>query len=124
MTDIRVEGFITFLYYKNLKKAMHFYEEVMGLQLVVDQGWSKIYRVTCGAYVGLVDERRGHHRSSTTKPVIICFVVPDVDSWYRHLKEKGVDNLSDPMDSKELNIRSFLLSDPEGYVIEVQTRPD
>ena len=122
MTE-KVEGFITFLYYKDLKKAMHFYEEVMGLQLIVDQGWSKIYRVTGDAYVGLVDEGRGYHRSSTTKPVIICLVVPDVDSWHRHLKEKGVDNLSDPADSKELKIRSFILTDPEGYVIEIQTRP-
>ena len=93
----------------------------MGLQLVVDQGWSKIYRVTGDAYVGLVDESRGYHRSSATKPVIICIIVSDVDSWHRYLKEKGVDNLSDPVDSKELKIRSFILTDPEGYVIEVQT---
>ena len=82
MTE-KVEGFITFLYYKDLKKAMHFYEEVMGLQLIVDQGWSKIYRVTGDAYVGLVDEGRGYHRSSATKPVIICLVVKYVYSWHR-----------------------------------------
>ena len=123
MTETKIERLVTFLYYKNLEKAMNFYEEVMGLSLVVDQGWSKIYRVTDKAYVGLVDEKLGYHRASITKPVIICLVVPDVDAWHRRLKEKGVDNLSDPVDVKELNIRAFTLSDPEGYVIEIQTLP-
>ena len=121
MAEVGVEGLITFLYYKDLAKAMHFYEEIMGFQLSIDQGWSKIYRITDGAYLGLVDERCGYHRASARKPVIVCFVVPDVDAWYRFLKEKGVDTLTEPKDSEELKIRAFMLQDPEGYVIEIQT---
>jgi len=94
----------------------------MGFHLAIDQGWSKIYKVTNDAYIGLVDEKRGYHKASATKPVIICLVVPNVDAWYRYLNEKGVNILTVPNDSEALNIRAFLLHDPEGYVIEIQTQ--
>ena len=35
---------ITFQYYRNLPIAMAFYENILGLKLAIDQGWSKIYR--------------------------------------------------------------------------------
>lgn len=120
MAKVEVEGLITFLYYKDLEKAAGFYEEVMGFERTVDQGWAKIYRVTDEAHVGVVDERRGYHKASPTKPVMITLVVPDVDAWYRHLKEKGVETLNEPHDVEELGLRAFLLEDPEGYVIEIQ----
>lgn len=120
MDEVDVEGLITFLYYRDLEKAAEFYEEVMGFELTIDQGWAKIYRVTDSAYVGVVDERRGYHRTSPTKPVMVTFVVSDVDAWYRILKDKGVKTLNEPHDIEELGLRAFLLEDPEGYVIEVQ----
>ena len=42
---------ITFLYYRDLPRAMAFYEDVLGLELAIDQGWSKIYRICPGAHV-------------------------------------------------------------------------
>jgi len=89
LAEAGAEGLITFLYYRDLRRAAGFYEEIMGFELTVDQGWAKIYRVLDGAYVDLVDERRGYHRASPTKPVMIAVVVPDVDAWYRSLKERG-----------------------------------
>ena len=50
-----VKGVITWLYYRDLPAAMEFYENVMGFEMVVDQGWSKILKIRDGAYVGLVD---------------------------------------------------------------------
>jgi hypothetical protein len=51
---------------------------------------------------------------------MITLIVPDVDSWYQYLKEKNIKTLTEPRDSKELNIRTLLLEDPEGYVIEIE----
>ena len=120
MSDLRVKGLITWLYYRNLPEAMRFYEEVMGFRMEVDQGWSKIYKVREGAYVGLVDEKQGYHRASDTKPVILCLNVYSADSWYERLKERGVKLESQPKESQRLNIKVFMLRDPEGYVVEVQ----
>jgi len=117
---LAVDGLITFLYYEDLARAERFYSEAMGLELVVDQGWAKIFRVADGAHVGLVDGNVGYHRPSPTKPVMITLVVPDVDAWYEHFRKIGVETLTRPRDNDELDLRMFLLEDPEGYVIEIQ----
>jgi predicted enzyme related to lactoylglutathione lyase len=115
-----VRGVITWLYYRNLHQAMRFYEEIMGFTLEVDQGWSKIYRIRDGAYVGLVDEAEGYHRASEEKPVILCLNVEDADYWHRKLVNNGLKLEELPHESERLKVRVFMLKDPEGYTIEIQ----
>ena len=115
-----VRSQITFLYYRDFDRAVRFYQDVMGFELVVDQGWSKIFRVAGEAFMGVVDERRGFHKASPAKPVMLTLSVDDTDAWYRYLKAQGAQTLSEPHDVAELNLRLFLLQDPEGYVIEIQ----
>jgi predicted enzyme related to lactoylglutathione lyase len=115
-----IRGVITWLYYKDLPKAMNFYEEVMGFKLEVDQGWSKIYKIMNGAYVGLVDEIEGYHRASEKKPVILCLNVEDADAWHRRLIRNGLTLEEIPHESERLKVRVFMLKDPEGYTIEIQ----
>lgn len=115
---------ITFLYYRDLPGAVAFYENVLGFQLAIDQGWSKIYCMTGAAHVGLVDETRGMHRASDPKPVQICIRVPDVDAWHAWAKSQNVECLTDTKSSAALRIRAFVFNDPEGYQIEVQSALD
>lgn len=115
---------ITFLYYRDLPAAMRFYENVLGLELAIDQGWSKIYRVTETGFVGLVDETRGSHRAHDVKPVQICVRVRDVDAWHAFVSAQGVDGLRGPRSNTELKIRAFVFNDPEGYQIEIQSALD
>jgi predicted enzyme related to lactoylglutathione lyase len=116
-----VELAITFFYYRDLPAAIRFYEAVMGLRLAIDQGWSKIYRISGQAHLGLVDEARGMHRSAPEKPVQLCIRVPDVDAWHRYATAQGVAGLSKLFVNEALGIRAFVFEDPEGYQIEVQT---
>ncbi len=116
-----VEKAITFFYYVDLPRALGFYTEVMGFPLEIDQGWSKILKIAEHAYVGLVDETRGMHRANPIKPVQLCIRVPDVDAWHRYLSSQSVIGLTEPKDSVSLGIRAFVLEDPEGYQIEVQS---
>ncbi len=116
-----VELAITFFYYRDLDAAIRFYEEVMNFNLAIDQGWSKIYRISGEAHLGLVDEARGMHRSAPEKPVQLCIRVPDVDAWYDYAKAKKVVNLSKLFVNDTLGIRAFVFDDPEGYQIEVQS---
>ncbi len=120
MGEYEVKGLIPWLYYRDLPRATRFYEDVMGFEMVVDQGWSKIYRIREGAYLGLVDGEKGYHRASDTKPVIICLNVKDADAWYEMLKGKGVEIEEKPQESERLKIKVFMFRDPEGYVIEIQ----
>jgi predicted enzyme related to lactoylglutathione lyase len=120
MDTIGANGLITFFYYDDLERAVKFYSEVMGLELVTDQGWAKIFRVVGEAYVGLVDGHRGFHKASQMKPVMLTIVTSDVDAWYDRFMEFRVETLSKPKDDDELGTRMFMLEDPEGYVIEIQ----
>jgi predicted enzyme related to lactoylglutathione lyase len=115
-----VKGVITWLYYRDLPSAMEFYENVMGFEMEVDQGWSKILKIRDGAYVGLVDGEHGYHRASDTKPVILCINVRDADAWHRMLIENGLDIEAHPKESERLKIKVFMFKDPEGYTIEIQ----
>lgn len=116
-----VEKAITFFYYVDLPRALDFYTEVMGFPLEIDQGWSKILKIAEHAYVGLVDETRGMHRTNPIKPVQLCIRVPDVDAWHRYLSSQNAIGLTEPKDSVSLGIRAFVLEDQEGYQIEVQS---
>lgn len=112
---------ITFLYYRDLPAAMRFYEDVLGLALAIDQGWSKIYRVTADGYVGLVDETRGSHRAHPVKPVQLCIRVADVEAWHAWVATQDVADLREIKSNRELKIRAFVFTDPEGYQIEIQS---
>jgi lactoylglutathione lyase len=118
--QFEIEGLITFLYYKDLPKVARFYEDVLGLELVKDQGFAKIYKVAGQAFLGIVDETRGYHKANPIKPVEITMVVSDVDAWYDRIRSKGVETINEPHHIEAVNIRAFLLQDPEGYVIEIQ----
>ena len=119
--DTSAELAITFFYYRDLPAAMKFYEDVLGLSLAIDQGWSKIYQICPGAHVGLVDETRGMNKWAATKPVQLCMRVRNVDAWYTYLKERSVDNLSELFSNEEIGIRAFVFTDSEGYQIEIQS---
>ncbi|NHJ46458.1 MAG: VOC family protein [Asgard group archaeon] len=117
------ESQISFLYYKNLAKACEFYEKIFGFDLVIDQGWAKIYKVTNGALLGLVDETKGHFNWQKEKTIMITLVtssIDEVDEWYAKLKKLDVKLVFEPRDVEEINIRCFLFEDPEGYVVEIQ----
>ena len=92
----------------------------MGFELSTDQKWAKIFKIAENAYVGCVDGNVGYHKPADDKPVMLTIVVDDPDKWYQHFQNKGVKTLNEPHDDKELNLRIFLLEDPEGYVIEIQ----
>jgi len=124
MTPPSLNGIVTFFYYENLAKATEFYEKIMGFHLVQDQKWAKIFKVKDNAYMGCVDGNIGYHKPDPTKPVMLTVIVDDPDAWYKHFRENGIEPLDEPHDNEELNLRIFLLRDPEGYVIEIQKFKD
>lgn len=120
LQDNKAEKLITFIYYKDLQKGIDFYGDVLGFPLEIDQGWSKIYRVSEAGYVGIVDEKKGMQNWHEEKTVQICIRVPEVDPWYAFVQDIGVKNLSRMFESQELKIKAFVFDDPEGYQIEIQ----
>jgi lactoylglutathione lyase len=123
---MKVQSQITFLYYRDLQPASAFYQDVMGLELVEDQEWAKIYRVGGNAFLGIVDEKKGFLKAQETNAVLITLLVNDVPGWYDYLKRKGAKILTEVQEKKDIQVRCFFLEDPDGYVLEIQQflKPD
>lgn len=115
-----VQGQITFLYYREIEPAAVFYSEVMGFELIEDQGWAKIYRVGGNAYLGIVAGDKGFHTPQERNAVLVTLVVNDIEGWYERLKSRGVKLLTELQHREEIQIRCFFLEDPGGYSLEVQ----
>ena len=92
---LKPQSQITFLYYHDLQPIAEFYEQVMGFDLVQDQGMARIYRVSGTAYLGIVDGAKGHFKPQEHNTVLITLVVDDVPAWHDYLKGKGVKALSE-----------------------------
>ena len=78
---------ITWLYYKDVLAMENFYQNVLGLELVVDQGWAKIYKASDTGFLGIVDERRGMHKFTKTKAVNVGFTLDDIEGWFNYVQE-------------------------------------
>ena len=110
---------ITFLYAVQYEEARKFYREVMGFDLVLDQGGCCIYRVRPGAYLGVCrSKERGEEVGQGG--VIYTLVTPDVDGWYRFLRDEGVELEGPPAENDSYRIYHFFFRDPAGNRFEIQ----
>jgi len=111
---------ITWLYYKDMVGMENFYQEVMGLTRVADQGWAKIYKGSETGYLGLVDERRGMHSFTEKKAVNVSFIMDDLDGWFNYANDSKIFTLRENEVSvgPESKYRAFVGYDPEGYYFE------
>jgi len=115
-----IQSQITFLYYRDLARAARFYEDVLQFELCEDQGDARIYRVSGKAFVGIVDEAKGHCRAQETNAVLITLVTEDVEGWYAYLEKCGVKLLTEVKQPDGFPVECFFFEDPEGYQYEVQ----
>ena len=109
---------VVWFYYKDMPGIQRFYEEVMGFDLIADQGWTKIYRIGPTGYFGLVDETRGMHNYTEDKGVTLSFFTADIDGWFEYLD--GRDDVETRHDEVQVDerYRAFVAYDPEGYYLE------
>jgi predicted enzyme related to lactoylglutathione lyase len=114
-----IEGMITFTYYRGLAAAETFYGEVMGLEKVIDVDFAKVFKAADNAHIGIVDSARGHLKTSEEKPVMLTFIVDNIEKWHSHLKANGVKIAQPPKEPSYLGMKTMLFQDPEGYVGEI-----
>ncbi|RMH70082.1 MAG: VOC family protein [Gemmatimonadetes bacterium] len=117
MSHPKVEQQITFLYTRNLAGTADFYEKIVGLPLVVDQGLCRIYKVTKESYIGFCERESA---PKVPQGVIFTLVTPDVDLWYDQFVKNGITPEDKPKDNPDYEIYHFFVKDPNGYLVEVQ----
>lgn len=120
---------VTFLYAENPEECWRFYEEVLELPLVQDQGSVRIYAVDGHrAFVGICTARgpRASENPRVVGGVVLTLVSRDVEGWHAYLTAKGVVLPMAPAYSEAYRITHFFFQDPAGYTLEIQRfeRPD
>lgn len=115
---------VTFLYVKDLEKSGRFYGETLGLELVLNQGLARIYRVGSGnAFLGICLSSAVQQAPPADRAplgVIVTFVTEDVDSAYGALRAKRVEFEKAPAVNTTYNIYNCFFRDPDGYLLEIQ----
>ena len=111
---------ITFLYFKELKPAAAFFEDMMGFEIVDDQGWACLYRICGNAYIGAVSGEKAFHQPQEKNAVLVTLAVDDVPGWYEYLKSRQVKILREMEDRKDNQVRCFFIEGPGGYAFEIQ----
>ncbi len=108
---------ITFIYVRDLSRSSEFYEDLLGFELVVDQGSCRIVKAAGDAYLGYCEKGGG---VDNPVGIILTFVTPDVDAWYAKLNAAGLEMEGKPVLNEKFGIYHFFLSDPDGYKLEFQ----
>jgi predicted enzyme related to lactoylglutathione lyase/catechol 2,3-dioxygenase-like lactoylglutathione lyase family enzyme len=109
---------VVWFYYKDIGRVQQFYENVIGLDLLVDQGPVKIYQVGPSGYFGLVDEQHGMHNFTEKKAVTISFITTEIDKWYAHLSNQNDVQMHSKKIETEENYQTFIAYDPGGYYLQ------
>ncbi|MDN3205269.1 VOC family protein [Algoriphagus sediminis] len=79
---------VSWLYYQDMLPMQNWVEEELGLELIVDQGWAKIYALSDQSYLGLVDGLRGMNEYSDSKLVEFGLILEDPQGWESYLQSK------------------------------------
>ena len=122
-----IDQLVTFLYTDDLVKTSRFYEEIIGLSLILDQGSCRIYQVGGDAFVGFcqngtaVGARQNREKQ---EGVILTLVSNQVDEWYSYLQTQNIPIEKPPTYYPAFDIYHLFIRDPNGYLLEVQTFQD
>ena len=115
------KGTVLWLYYRDIPAMQRFWEDRIGLEMVVDQGLAQIYPTSATGYIGLVDEQRGMHRYTEDKAVTVSFLTDDLDAWLALARDGAFELRSDSIEAGDPRYRAFVGYDPEGYFLEFDT---
>ncbi|MDX1579884.1 MAG: VOC family protein [Gemmatimonadota bacterium] len=116
--ELGFKATVLWLYYRDLDRMQRFWEDAIGLGMVADQGWTRIYRTSPTGFLGLVDETRGMHSFTEEKAVTVSLWTDRLDAWFAHARAGAFELRSDSIEAGDARYRAFVGYDPEGYFLE------
>lgn len=111
---------ITFLYYEDYDKAKEFYEDILKLELVMDQGFAAVYKINENSFIGCVKKQEGSIDGSNKGGALISLTVDNVDELYPIFQTYNLPFISKLKVIERIPLKSFFFKDFEGYDFEIQ----
>lgn len=119
MSVMELSSQVTFLYFTDMKEAARFFDGVLQLEKVYDPGWACVWRTGPGAFVGAVDVDEGSIQVERRGGVLVSLTVRNIEAVREHILSAGLEP-SPIKQVKELDLKSFFFTGPEGYEFEIQ----
>ena len=108
---------ITFLYYEDFSYGIDFIENILQLDLVMDQGFARVYQVNEKAFLGIVQKKDSSEVSGNT---LFSLSTNNVDNEYKRVKQLEVYNITEIKHFESIPLMSFFFDDLEGHKFEIQ----
>lgn len=110
-----VERIVPNLSSTDVAASRHFYEDVLGLDLVMDHGWIATFASSANpkAQISLI----GHDATATENPVV-SIGVDDVDAAHAAAVAAGLE-IVHPLSDEAWGVRRFFVRDPNGHVVNI-----
>ena len=115
--EMKYSSAITFLYYEDFTYGINFIENVLKLDLVMDQGFARVYQVNQKAYLGIVIKRDSAEVSGNT---LFSLTTRNVELERERVSQLKVENLTEMKYFESIPLRSFFFDDIEGHKFEIQ----
>jgi len=124
--ELGVRATVLWLYYRDLEAIEDFYRRLFRRDIVVDQGWAKVFPVSATGFLGFVDGERGLHPATEEKAVTVSFFTRRVEDWLERAREVAGFSLRTEGITSEVTedgsfVETFVGYDPEGYFLEWDT---
>jgi predicted enzyme related to lactoylglutathione lyase len=116
-----VKGAVTFFYYDDLESAAVFYEQVIGLRVLMACEWCSLMELRPGATLGLVNATAGSQTpiDGSNKGAIISLEVEDLDGCLARMKALGAVPQAMVLEPGCAGRTwEFKVRDPAGYIVE------
>lgn len=113
----RYSSNITFLYYNNLLYGSYFIDKILGLPMVMDQGFAKIYQVNKTSFIGIVKLSKEVTYKGNT---LVSLNTDNVQKEYKRISKLDVFNLSNIQHIAQIPLDSFFFKDKEGHEFEIE----
>ncbi|CEJ68883.1 Glyoxalase-like domain protein [Chryseobacterium oranimense G311] len=100
---------------EDLSKADLFYQDILGLEVLMDHGWIKTFGNDQEAKVQVSFAAQG---GNNTEVPLLSIEVDNVDELYKKIKQEGFE-ITYGMADESWGVRRFFVKDPFGNLINI-----
>lgn len=116
--NLTISATILWLYYQDLAPIQRFFEEALGLKLIVRQDFSDIYQSSASGFLGPVNAARGLHGYSEQRCVTVSLITEDLEAWFEQLARSALFALRTEQIHKSERYQAVVGYDPANYFFE------